>query len=464
MTESHKDSDRRKKLGGAIGEIGTQFDYSVYALMAPTIAIHFFPAGNPAAAILGTFAVYALSFVARPFGGALFGYVGDKFGRLAVLSWTVVLMGVGTMLIGMIPTYESIGLAATLILILCRLLQGLSIGGETTGVESYIVESAPATKRASWMGTVKSFSYWPVAAVAAIIFGLRSALGEEAFEAWGWRIPFILGGVVAVVGYVLRRTLEDPDEFVEAAAEYEKMNTPENAGTVSGAMRGAFGTRKSMLLVILLQPPYAIGAYLLSGYMYTFVVSHGGIPATSALLSNMAAIMVLAALLPVMGKLCDRLGRKPMYYAGAIWLFVAAYPAFALAGSGTVAGAFVGQALLSIGLSMYGAAMFTGMVEIFPTALRCRGHGISYNLSVALFGGTTPLIAAALISATGNPVAPAFYAMAGIGLIGLVGVWLVPETKNTDLRSSVYGLPSSAVPGRTDETDASDSAKVVHRA
>ncbi|OZC61966.1 MFS transporter [Rhodococcus sp. 15-725-2-2b] len=461
MIASHEDSDRRKKLGGAIGEIGTQFDYSVYALMAPTIAIHFFPAGNPAAAILGTFAVYALSFVARPFGGALFGYVGDKFGRLAVLSWTVVLMGVGTMLIGMIPTYESIGIAATLILIFCRLLQGLSIGGETTGVESYIVESAPATKRASWMGAVKSFSYWPVAAVAAIIFGLRSALGEEAFEAWGWRIPFILGGVVAVVGYVLRRTLEDPDEFLEAAAEYEKMTPRDESGNaVAGALRGTFSTRKSMLLVIMLQPPYAIGAYLLSGYMYTFVVSQGGIAATSALLSNMAAIMVLAALLPVMGILCDRLGRKPMYYAGAIWLLVAAYPAFALAGSGTVAGAFVGQALLSIGLSVYGAAMFTGMVEIFPTALRCRGHGISYNLSVALFGGTTPLIAATLISVTGNPVSPAFYAMALIGLIGLVGVWLVPETKNTDLRTSVYGLPRS---DSEPVVEASDSTKVANR-
>src|SRR5207248_11517301 len=141
------------------------------------------------------------SFVARPFGGILFGYVGDRYGRLAVLTWTVVLMGSGTMLIGLLPTYESIGIAAPILLVACRLFQGLSIGGETTGVESFISESAPAGRRASWMSLVMSFSYWPTAAAALFIFGTRAVLGDAAFDSWGWRIPFLFGGVVAVIGY-----------------------------------------------------------------------------------------------------------------------------------------------------------------------------------------------------------------------------------------------------------------------
>ena len=142
-------SGRRTLLGGAIGNIGEQFDYSIYALVAPTIALHFFPQADPVAALLSTFAVFAVSFVARPFGGLLFGYIGDKHGRLAVLAWTVVLMGAGTMLVGLLPGYESIGVLAPALLVLCRLLQGLSLGGETTGVESFLAESAPDGKRAT---------------------------------------------------------------------------------------------------------------------------------------------------------------------------------------------------------------------------------------------------------------------------------------------------------------------------
>jgi MHS family proline/betaine transporter-like MFS transporter len=437
-------SDRRKLLGGAIGNIGEQFDYSIYALVAPTLATHFFPGTNSVAALLSTFAVYALSFVARPFGGVLFGYIGDKHGRLAVLTWTVVLMGGGTMLVGLLPTYETIGVAAPILLVVCRLLQGLSLGGETTGVESYIAESAPDGKRASWMATVMSFVYWPAAAVAVFVLGVRSVMSTAAFDSWGWRIPFLLGGVVAVVGYVLRRTLDDPDEYKEAKAEYQQTADAGESTSVVRALGASFGTRKSMLLVILLQPPMAIAAYLLTGYMYTFVVREGGLSPMQGLLSNSAAIAVLAALLPVMGRLSDRFGRKRMYLAGAMWLFLMAYPAFRLAGAGNVAAAFGGQVLLAIGISIYASALFVGMVELFPTAVRCRSHGISYNISVALFGGTTPLIATALIGGTGSPVAPAFYAMAMIAVIGLVGVLLVPETKNVSLRYSIFEKPDDA--------------------
>ena len=393
--------------------------------------------------LLSTFAVYAVSFVARPFGGFFFGYVGDKYGRLAVLSWTVVLMGGGTMLVGLLPTYESIGVLAPALLVVCRLLQGLSLGGETTGVESYITESRAGGQAASWMGKAMSFVYWAPALVAFTILGLRSAMGDEAFTAWGWRIPFLLGGLVAVVGYLLRRTLDDSDEFKESVAEQRQAGTSED----DRVGRGRPGSFAADAPVDVAGDPAATdersGRYLLTAYMYTYVVREGGLSATQALFTNSGAVITLAVLLPFTGMLCDRIGRKPMYAIGAAWLFVTAYPTFLLAGSGSVWGALIGQMMIAVGVALYASALFVGLVELFPTALRCRGHGISYNISVALFGGTTPFIATALIAATGSSLAPAFYAMALIGTIGLAGILLVPETRNIDLRSSIYGSPPS---------------------
>jgi len=212
--------------------------------------------------LLSTFAVYAVSFVARPFGGFLFGYIGDKYGRLSVLTWTVVLMGGGTMLVGLLPGFETIGVLAPILLVVCRLLQGLSLGGETTGVESYITESAPADKRASWMTIAMSFVYWAPALVAFVILGIRSAMGDVAFTEWGWRIPFLIGGLVALIGYLLRRNLDDPDEFTEAA-EQQRIAATEHTNVTS--LGRSLSTRRSMLLVLLLQPPMALGAYLLTG-------------------------------------------------------------------------------------------------------------------------------------------------------------------------------------------------------
>jgi MFS transporter, MHS family, proline/betaine transporter len=440
---------RRRMAGGAVGNFGEQFDYSAYALVAPTLAQQFFTAASPVAAMLGTFAVYALSFVARPFGGVLFGYVGDRYGRLSVLTWTVVLMGGGTMLIGLLPGYDSIGLAAPLLLVFCRLVQGLSIGGETTGVESFISESAPDDKRASWMTIVMSFAYWPTATAALVIFGTRAALGDEAFESWGWRLPFLFGGVVALVGYVLRRTLADPEEYTQAVAEQARAGADLTEASVARQLGDTMRARRSMLLVVLLQPPMAVGAYLLTGYMYTFVVSEGGLSSTEALLANCAAVVALAVLLPFTGRLCDRVGRKPLLVAGAGWLFVTAYPAFVLAGSGDLLAAVVGQTMLAIGVALYSSACWVTMIELFPTVLRCRGHGISYNLSVALFGGTTPLVAAALVGWSGSPVAPAFYAMGLIAAFGVAGILLVPETRGVSLRTSIYSSAADSV-ARTD--------------
>ncbi len=434
-------SDRRRLLGGSIGNLAEIFDYSVYALSAPALAVHFFPADHPTAALLGTFAVYAVAFFVRPLGGVLFGYLGDRVGRLSVLTATVLLMGAGTMLTGLLPTFDSIGVAATILLVFCRLLQGLSMGGETTGGWSYIAESAPEGKRGRWIGVAGCFAYVPNAAAALFIFGVQLGFGQEVYLEWGWRVPFLVGGLIAAVGFWLRYTLDDSEEFKDVAREREEAASVDTDGPAI-QWRETLSARKSMVLVILTQVPQAVGAYLIQGYMFTYLVKVAGVDSTTALLSNAVGILVIGLGMLVFGRVGDRIGRKPLLFAGAIWLIVTAWPAFALAGSGTVAGAYFGQLLISVGVSVFASAYFVMSVELFPTAVRCRSHGISYNLAVAIFGGTTPLIATLLVNGTGSPLAPAWYAMILMTVLGLVGIIMTPETRGLSLRHSVGGHPS----------------------
>ncbi|OZC80430.1 MFS transporter [Rhodococcus sp. 06-418-5] len=434
---------RRRLIGGCIGNVCEVFDYSIYALAAPALALHFFSRENPTAALLGTFAIYALAFFARPVGGVLFGFMADRVGRLKILSLTILLMGGGTVVTGLLPTYETIGTAAPALLVLCRLLQGLSMGGESSGGYSFIVESAPDGKRGRWIGFAVCFIYVPTSLAAVFVLGVQAALGSEAYMDWGWRVPFIFGGLIAVAGFWIRRTLDDPEEYTAAVA---------NQGDARSTIREVAASRKSMLRVILLQVPQAVGAYLLVGYMFTFVVKTGGLDEKPALFSNAAAILVLAVIAVFFGSLGDRIGRKPLLIGGASWLAVTAYPAFSLAASGTLLGAIVGQSLLAIGVAIFAAGYFVTAVELFPTAVRGTGHGFSFNLSAAIFGGTTPLVATALVGSLDSPVAPAFYAMLLILTLGAAGIAMTPETKDTDLRTSVQ---STGPTGRISSSDRS---------
>ncbi|KQU28457.1 MULTISPECIES: MFS transporter [unclassified Rhodococcus (in: high G+C Gram-positive bacteria)] len=441
MTDS---SPRRRLIGGCIGNVCEVFDYSIYALAAPALAVHFFSQENQTAALLGTFAIYALAFFARPLGGVFFGFLADRVGRLRILSLTILLMGGGTVVTGLLPTYDAIGLAAPALLVVCRLVQGLSMGGESTGGYSFVVESAPDGQRGRWIGYAVCFIYVPTSLAAVFVLGVQALLGSEAYLEWGWRIPFIAGGLIAVAGFWIRRTLDDPEEYTSAV---------KNQGDARSTIRDVAAARMSMVRVILLQVPQAVGAYLLVGYMFTFVVKTGGLAEKPALLSNAAAILVLAVGVTVLGALGDRIGRKPLLIGGASWLAVTAYPAFSLASSGTLLGAIAGQSLLAMGVAIFAAGYFVVAVELFPTAVRGTGHGFSFNLSAAIFGGTTPLVATALVSYFNSPVAPAFYAIALILTLGALGIVMTPETSNTDLRTALANTDVAVAPRRSSVTN-----------
>jgi MFS transporter, MHS family, proline/betaine transporter len=418
----------RALAGASIGNFSEIYDFAIFGFSAPILASHFFPGTDRTAALLSIFAVYAVAFFARPIGGLMFGFLADKIGRVKVMATTVLLMSAGTAVIGLLPTYDNIGIAAALLLVCCRIAQGLAIGGETTGSTSYIVESAPDDRRGWWLGLTLVFSHVPNSIVAAFLIGLQVSAGSEAYAHWVWRVPFLMGGIIGLCGFWLRRTLEDPEEFKQAVHK-NRGRSPLREALRSGGVRG-------MLHVSMIQPLYAVGAYLVLGFMYTFLVRVAKLEPTMALLSNGIAVIVLAAGLPLGGYLSDRFGRKTILSIGAALTALAVYPALHLCASGTFSAAVIGQIMLTASLGLYGGASFVAAPEFFPTAFRATGHAISYQVSVAIFGGTSPFIATYLVRAFGTPLAPAYY----VGLIAvacLIATQFVPETYGVRLRTSV---------------------------
>jgi len=427
-----RQSTVRTLSAGSIGNFGEIYDFAVFGFSVPILAAHFFPGSDRTAALLSTFAVYAVAFFARPLGGLMFGVIADKVGRVQVMATTVWLMALGTAVIGLLPTYASIGIAAPVLLVMCRIAQGLALGGETTGTTSFILESAPDDRRGGWIGLTLIFSHLPNALVAILLIGLQLAAGATAYADWVWRVPFLAGGLIGIVGFWLRRNLDEPDEFRQATRKTHRKN-PLLTAIREGGLSG-------MLNVAMIQPIQTVGSYLVLGFMYTFLVRVAKLDPTSALFTNAAAVVVLSFMIPFGGILSDRFGRKPILTFGAAWLAFAAYPGVYLAATGTIAGALIGQLLLVVGVGIYGGACFVAAPEFFPTSFRATGHAISYQVTVAVFGGTTPLIGTFLVRAFGSPLAPAYY-VAVVAIACLIMTQFVPETKGVSLRTGT-GLAS----------------------
>ena len=424
MQDTNTSSNR--KIGAAsIGQFGEIYDFAVFGFSVPILAVHFFPTSDPQAAVLSTFAVYAVAFFARPLGGLTFGFLADKIGRVKILAITIWLMAGATALIGALPTHSSVGIAAPALLVFCRLLQGFAMGGETSGATSYILESAPDGRRGFWVGIIWFFAHLPNALVALMLVLLQFLVGFETYSDWVWRVPFLVGGLIGIIGFWMRRNLEEPKEYQDAKKTLNstKLRADRRAGM------------KSMIYVLLIQPVQTVGSYLLLGFMYTFLVKDAHLDPMSALISNALAVLILAAIIPAGGALSDRVGRKVVLTAGAIWIAFAAYPAILLAASGTFYGALLGQILVAIGVGLYGGAAFTAAVEFFPTSFRATGHAVAYQLAVAIFGGTTPLIATWLVGHFATPAAPGYYVIA-IAVTGVVAIQFVPETKSVSLRTA----------------------------
>ncbi|MER7078255.1 MFS transporter, MHS family, proline/betaine transporter [Saccharopolyspora kobensis] len=415
---------RRVTIATAIGNFVEWFDSGAYAVMSATIAMLFFPRFDPAAALLATWAIFGAGFVARPLGALFFGRYGDRIGRNRALALSVLCMSASTLLIGLLPTYSAIGLAAPLLLLVMRMVQGFSTGGEYTGASSFIMEYAPDGRRARYASVVPMTV--GVAAVAGSAVGvvLTGLLSEDALQSWGWRIPFLIAGPLGAIGLYLRSRLADTPVFRSLENAENKTRTP---------LRDALKvSRKQIFALFAYSITNAVGYYFMSSYMISYMSASLGYSKTEALLTNLISMLAYTAACPLMAMASDRFGRRPMLLAACGGFAVLTMPSFLLMEI-SLAGAVVGSSVLAVLVATIGTSNVPAMVEMFPAHLRASGSAMGYTAAYVLFGGTAPLVATWLVGTSGNSSAPAFYLM-GVAVVSLLAViFLVAETKSLSL-------------------------------
>ncbi|MBX5334248.1 MFS transporter [Rhodococcus fascians] len=426
-TDEHIAPPNRKAVVAAcFGHAVEWFEFGVYGYLATILGHVFFPSEDPTTSVLSALAVFGVAFFARPVGAVFFGHLGDKLGRRTILAATILLMGGATTCIGLLPSYETIGIFAPILLIALRLLQGLSAGGETSGAAAFLSESAPKGRRALWTSSIQAVGIIAFVCAASLVAVLNAVLGDEAMQSWGWRLPFLLSLPLALVGLYLRFKVEETPAFKAAAKK--DASAKERVPIMELFARH----KRSLILLIAIVMVEAVASYVAKTYASTYLISTVGLGRTAALLSTSITLLIAAALVPFFAILSDRIGRKPLLLGGTIGLILIAIPAFMLISSGSLLGAIFGQILAIIPGTAISVAVVVAQTELFPTRVRYSGAAFGYNVAYALFGGTAPYVAAALVAASGLKLAPAFY-LVGIGLIGLIAMTRLPETFKRDM-------------------------------
>jgi len=393
---------RRAIVSSAVGNFVELYDFLIYGLFAVQIAANFFPGEDPVAAMLKTFALYGVGFFMRPVGAIVIGAYGDLKGRKNALILTVGLMAVATALTGLIPSYNSVGILAPILLVLCRLAQGFSTGGEWGGSAAFMVEYAPPGKR-GLIGSVQQFSVG-LALIAGTLSAalLNSWLDKPTMIAWGWRIPFIVGFLLAPVGFYLRSRVAESPAFSRTVQRQQVAKRPvlESLSTHRLPVLAAFG----------LSAIGTVGNYTYNIFLPSYAAGSLKIPGGTAYTSTLIAAVVLTILTPAMGALSDKIGRKPILLTSAIIYGIVSYPLFSyLSGAPDGTKLMVVQSVSAVLLSMYAGPLCAVLSELFPTKVRFTALSIGYGMSVTLFGGFAPFIATFLIDELHNPVAPAFF-------------------------------------------------------
>ncbi|GAA1698130.1 MFS transporter [Streptomyces yatensis] len=411
---------QKKILGAAmVGHIVESFDFVIYGYSATIIAKHFFPAGDSTLAILSTLAVYSIAFVVRPLGGAVFGSMGDRLGLRTALSTVVLIMAVSTAAIGVLPTYEVVGIAAPLLLLLCRLAQGLSMGAEYTSAASYVMEQAPPDRRALCTSAVGSATFIGAALAAFTLLALRLS-SASAYADWTWRLPFLLGGVMALIGLYMRLRLEETKTFRAIEDRGETTSTP---------VRDSFRDWRVFLLLLTIFSLLAVVAQNFLGYLPTYLTTTGGLPAVTTLVASGIALVLCAGLSILTGALADRIGRKPLLIAGIVVAVLGSVPAYVIAAGGSLFTTVVAEILLVIPAALVGMTATVVAVELVPPQIRATSTALTYNIAYAVLGGTAPLVGT-LFTARFGRLAPGAYITVLAALALVVVIVALPETRN----------------------------------
>lgn len=408
-------------LAASIGNFIEWFEYTLYGFFAAAIALNFFPGGT--SSLIPTFAVFGVAFVLRPLGAITFGHFGDRVGRRTVLAVVIVGMSLATFLIGVLPTYETAGVLAPVLLLLARAVQGFSAGGEFGGATAFMVEYAPEGRR-SFYGSWQFFTQFLGALTASMCGTLLSVgLSEQAVNTWGWRIPFLLTLPMGLIGLYLRIKLDETPEFQQRKsgdAPAEKSSAPL---LVTLREHG-----RSVLTIIFMIISGTTATYVVQAFLPAYLVETVGLPQQQVFIAMPIGLALLVISVPLWALLADRVGKhKPFLVAAPLATAVGAVPAFLLLLHGSFASTVAGYVLMAVLFSPGLGSMATAMSDIFPTEVRYSGLSLAYGIAVSVFGGFTPLLMAWLADSSGNDLAPAWY-LVGTGVVSLTAALLLPET------------------------------------
>lgn len=401
---------RRVVSASFIGNLVEWFDYAVYGYLATTIAGVFFPGTSPTAGLLATFSVFALSFIIRPIGGLFWGHFGDRVGRRNALSLSILIMSAATFVIALLPGHAQVGIAAPLLLLATRLVQGFSAAGEYAGASAFLYEYAPRKRRGLCTSVVPASTACGLLLGSLVVTALTSTLSDEAMSSWGWRVPFLLAAPLGLIGRYIRLRLEDTPEYRELEGRQSAVQAP---------LRDVFARNKARLLIAFGATSLnAVGFYVLLSYMPTYLSTELGLDEVSSSVSTAVTLVIYIGAVLLMGHVSDRVGRPTMLTTAGVLFAVLSIPVFLLLGASGVIGVVLIHAALGIVLSTNDGTLPAFLAELFPTHVRYSGFAFSFNTANALFGGTAPFVATSLIHVSGDPVAPAWYlAAAGVAAV-----------------------------------------------
>ncbi|MER6507233.1 MFS transporter [Nonomuraea sp. NPDC001636] len=424
-------------IGGSVGNLVEWYDWFVYSSFAVYFAASFFPDGDDTAKLLNTAAIFAVGFFMRPLGGWLLGRYADRRGRKAALTLTVTLMSASALLIAIAPTYESVGYFGALVLVVARLLQGLSVGGEYAASATYLTEATPRGRR----GFASSFQYVSMTAGQLVGLGLQiilqNTMSKEALNSYGWRVPFVVGALAAAVVFYLRRSLLETEAYGEEEEERRD----------KGTIRQLLAHRKEALLVIALTMGGTVAYYTYTTYLTKYLSNTAGLPKETATLVSFCALFIFMCLQPLAGSLSDRIGRRPLLITFGIGSMLGTVPLMtALGGASGFGGALV--------LSLVGLVIVTGYTsinavvkaELFPTHVRALGVALPYAIANALFGGTAEYVA---LWFKDKGIESGFYwYVSACAAVSLIVYLTMRETRDAALSRSEGAEPSDPVTAR----------------
>jgi MHS family proline/betaine transporter-like MFS transporter len=427
MAESSPQLLPHKKtvIASSLAIILEWYDFSIFGFYAVVLSELFFPFTDETTALLSTFMVFALSFLFRPLGSVVVSSLGDRFGRKNAFIITVMLMTFPTVLIGVLPTYGKIGIAATVLLIILRIGQALSVGGERSATLSLLAEIAPPRLRGLY-GSMSLFSTTAGILLASLVCGLvSSALTHEELLSWGWRIPFLLGAVSGVAAYSLRKTVRESAMFLRLRSSGNTSDSP--------LKESLTGHWRPVLIILAATIMFAVSFYLIFVYLPTFAAKYGGMTLAHMLNINTMNLALCTMLVPLSGYFSDRVGRKPALIFGCAGELVMGLLLFRVFAGDNLALKIIVQFGAGLMNVIFAGAFAAYMVESFPTRVRMSGISMGNVIGFSVFGGSAPLIASYLIDRTGDVTAPGIY-MAAASAVSLIAVLWAKETYRNELR------------------------------